>query len=276
MWTSLAAEGRTTSGWRCVPTRSARSTRGSRADRAPSTAPGIELQPAAPSCPPTTSMRPCRRRAGPGHNLVGRGGRRLELIVNQLNHERVTLCRPRLLDAELHRGPALGPGDPAADGARPIDREWVQLNLARVHARARVPPAGQLEGGLAGDNRPWMSGRPSTVKTFGPEFYLEAYRLLMEILGPRGYVKEDSPADVLRRRVGGDDPRCGHPHLRRWHEQGFQRPHRHVRPRVPTFALRTPPPNDGTPAGSFTLEVHLVADPDPTGATHLDVDPEVL
>jgi alkylation response protein AidB-like acyl-CoA dehydrogenase len=41
----------------------------------------------------------------------------------------------------------------------------------------------------------------STVKVYGSEFYVEAYRLLLEVLGQAGYVKAGSPAAVLKGRL---------------------------------------------------------------------------
>jgi alkylation response protein AidB-like acyl-CoA dehydrogenase len=39
------------------------------------------------------------------------------------------------------------------------------------------------------------------VKVFGTEFNMEAYRLLMEVIGPRAYTKADAPESVLRSRL---------------------------------------------------------------------------
>ena len=36
----------------------------------------------------------------------------------------------------------------------------------------------------------------STTKVFGTEFYLESFRLLMEIIGPQAYLKYDSPESI--------------------------------------------------------------------------------
>ncbi len=41
----------------------------------------------------------------------------------------------------------------------------------------------------------------SATKVFGTEYYIEAYRLLFEILGPSGIVTGDSPGAVLRGRL---------------------------------------------------------------------------
>ncbi len=71
----------------------------------------------------------------------------------------------------------------------------------------------------------------SATKVFGTEFYLEAFRLLMEIIGQRAYLKDG----LARRRAAGAArapvPRPDHPHLRRRHQRGAARPDRRVRPR---------------------------------------------
>ena len=41
----------------------------------------------------------------------------------------------------------------------------------------------------------------STIKVFGTEFYLEAIRLLMEIIGPRAYLERESTSSVLHSRL---------------------------------------------------------------------------
>ena len=71
----------------------------------------------------------------PAGNLVGDENDGWGLITNQLNHERVTLCSSGLLEQsylEVRRWAQQTTELPTA--RRVIDQEWVQLNLARVHA----------------------------------------------------------------------------------------------------------------------------------------------
>jgi alkylation response protein AidB-like acyl-CoA dehydrogenase len=41
----------------------------------------------------------------------------------------------------------------------------------------------------------------SSIKVFGTEFYLRAFRLLMEVIGQAGYLKRGSPAAVIAGRL---------------------------------------------------------------------------
>jgi alkylation response protein AidB-like acyl-CoA dehydrogenase len=87
-----------------------------------------------------------------------------------------------------------------ASGQRVIDAEWVQLNLARVHAKAEflklmnwkiASQAGQGLGPAAA----------SATKVFGTEFATEACRLLMEVLGANAHVRQGSAGAVLAGRI---------------------------------------------------------------------------
>ena len=57
------------------------------------------------------------------------------LITNQLNHERVTLCSSGVVERQLDDVRDWAQQTKLADGRRVIDQEWVQVNLARVHAK---------------------------------------------------------------------------------------------------------------------------------------------
>jgi alkylation response protein AidB-like acyl-CoA dehydrogenase len=145
----------------------------------------------------------------PAANLVGGENNGWTLITNQLNHERVTLCSPGVIEesfdqvrrwaaAQPGAGGGAGGGGGGGTGSRLIDEPWVQLDLARVKAKLeflklanwRVASSDHLDVADA-----------STVKVFGTEFYLEALRLMLGVMGPLGYVVENSPGAVLRGRL---------------------------------------------------------------------------
>jgi alkylation response protein AidB-like acyl-CoA dehydrogenase len=138
----------------------------------------------------------------PAGNLVGGENNGWGLIMNQLNHERVTLCSSGLLEQSYFEVRRWAQQTIEADGSRVIDHEWVRLNLAKVHAGIEFLRLHQLEGRLDRHPRtPLDISDASTIKIFGTEFYLEAFRLLMEILGPRAYLQRNSAAEVVQGRL---------------------------------------------------------------------------
>jgi alkylation response protein AidB-like acyl-CoA dehydrogenase len=89
-----------------------------------------------------------------------------------------------------------------ADGRRVIDQEWVQTNLARVHAGLEfLRLVNWKVAWTATEGRPLDVADASTVKVFGTEFYIEAFGLLMEVLGPVAYLRRGSVEAILKSRL---------------------------------------------------------------------------
>lgn len=138
----------------------------------------------------------------PVGNLVGGENQGWQLITNQLNHERVTLCSSGIVERMLDDVRAWAQETTLADGRRVIDQEWVQVNLARVHAKLEfLRLANWKVAWLAQSGAPLNPADASSIKVFGTEFYMEAARLLMEIMGDAATLQLDSPGAVLRGRV---------------------------------------------------------------------------
>jgi 3-oxocholest-4-en-26-oyl-CoA dehydrogenase alpha subunit len=138
----------------------------------------------------------------PVGNLVGEENQGWNLITNQLNHERVTLCSSGVVERQLEDTIEWAAATKLADGTRVIDQEWVQINLARVHARLEFLKLANFRvAAEATQGAPLNPADASTIKVFGTEFYLEAFRLLMEIVGPSAPVKFGSPEAVLKGRL---------------------------------------------------------------------------
>jgi 3-oxocholest-4-en-26-oyl-CoA dehydrogenase alpha subunit len=137
----------------------------------------------------------------PAGNLVGGENNGWGLITSQLNHERVTLCSPGMLQRisddvfEWARETKLG------DGRRVIDQEWVRLNLARVKAGLDFLQLMNWKVAWDGTQQRLEVADASTIKVFGTEFYLEAFRLLMEVIGERSYLAEGTPEAILKSRL---------------------------------------------------------------------------
>jgi 3-oxocholest-4-en-26-oyl-CoA dehydrogenase alpha subunit len=138
----------------------------------------------------------------PASALVGGENNGWSLITNQLNHERVTLCSPGIVERALTDVRRWAQDTKLADGRRVADQEWVQLHLARVHARLEfLRLINWKVAGAATESRPVDVADASSTKVFGTEFYLEAFRLLFEVIGERGYLKEGAPEAVLKSRL---------------------------------------------------------------------------
>ncbi|MCU1499061.1 MAG: Acyl-CoA dehydrogenase, long-chain specific, mitochondrial precursor [Acidimicrobiales bacterium] len=136
----------------------------------------------------------------PAANLVGGENNGWRLITNQLNHERVALCSAAGVQnvlAEVRRW-ALDHHLP--DGRRVIDQEWVQVHLARVHAKVEFLKLinWKIAWGVGHGLGPQDA---SATKVFGTEFTIEACRLLMEVLGQEATITAGSPGSILRSRL---------------------------------------------------------------------------
>jgi len=136
----------------------------------------------------------------PAGNLVGAENQGWRIITNQLNHERVAICPVSGLLRSLTEVRAWAQDHRLADGRRVIDQQWVQLLLARVHARAEYLKLMNWKVAWASD-KGLQPADASATKVFGTEFALEAYRLLGEVVGQAGYLEEGSPGAVLRGRI---------------------------------------------------------------------------
>ena len=127
----------------------------------------------------------------PVANRVGPENGGWRMITSQLNHERVALMMvgplARLLDEV--RGHAKQTGR--------IDKAWVRRCLAEVDAKLEVLK-------LMNWRQAWNLGRDrldmheaSGLKVYGSELYVEAYRLLMEVLGPASVIQRGSEGALL-------------------------------------------------------------------------------
>ncbi len=135
----------------------------------------------------------------PAGNLVGEENKGWPLITNQLNHERVALTSAAPVQSALAAVTDWARSAKLADGRRVIDEEWVQLNLARVHAKAEfLKLVNWRIAAAAGSPGPAVA---SATKVYGTELTIEACRLLLEVLGPGAEVRAGSPGALLAGRI---------------------------------------------------------------------------
>ncbi len=137
----------------------------------------------------------------PVGNVVGEVDRGWNVIVTQLNYERVSLASPAILERQYLETRRWAQETKLADGRRVIDQEWVRQHIARVHARLealRLLAWKNVWSDSVGKVDPAES---SAVKVYGTQTYCECYGLLLEVLGAGGILKRDSPGSVLQGRL---------------------------------------------------------------------------
>ncbi|MGW4590969.1 acyl-CoA dehydrogenase family protein [Amycolatopsis thermoflava] len=123
------------------------------------------------------------------------------LITNQLNHERVALTSAAPIISALDEVRRWAQETKQPDGSRVIDAEWVRMHLARVHAHAEYLKLRNWRIAWAAGSDELGAAEASATKVFGTELAIEAYRLLMEVVGPGAVVRAGSPGAVLRGRL---------------------------------------------------------------------------
>jgi alkylation response protein AidB-like acyl-CoA dehydrogenase len=159
------------------------------------------------------SYTPVRTMAGPGTSatyyedvrvaaeaLVGPENQGWSLITNQLNHERVALTSAAPILRSWSEVRQWATQTRLPDGRRVIDQEWVQLHLARVWARTDALKLFNWRVATQSATTP-APAAASATKVYGTELAIEAYRLLLEVLGANALVRQGSPGAILAGRV---------------------------------------------------------------------------
>ncbi|AWK71025.1 acyl-CoA dehydrogenase [Rhodococcus oxybenzonivorans] len=176
----------------------------------PTTAEGFSYTPVHTMAGPDTSATYYQDVRVPSSALVGPEHGGWALITNQLNHERVALTSAGPILTAQREVREWAQNTKLPDGRRVIDQEWVQINLARVHAKAEYLKLMNWEiasstgaDEATGDDSAHAPGpeAASANKVYGTEFATEAYRLLMEVLGPSATLRQNSPGVLLRGRI---------------------------------------------------------------------------
>ncbi|HEV2368595.1 MAG TPA: acyl-CoA dehydrogenase family protein [Acidimicrobiales bacterium] len=166
----------------------------------PTDVPGFKWTPVPTVTGATTSQTFYEDVRVPVTNLVGDENGGWRLITGQLTRERVALCSAAGVQTALGDVRRWAQQTKLPDGRRVIDQEWVQVNLARVHAKVEFLKL--INWKIAwGVDKGVSPADASATKVFGTELYVEAYRKLMECFGQEAYVKNGSPGAKLRGRI---------------------------------------------------------------------------
>jgi len=166
----------------------------------PTTAEGFSWTPVHTMAGPDTSATYYQDVRVPDSARVGAVNEGWKLMTNQLNHERVALTSAAPIQGALEAVTEWARATRRADGTRVIDQEWVQIALARVQAGVDFLKLMNWEISWQAEHAP-RPADASACKVYGTEFATEAYRQLMEVLGPVATQRQDSPGALLRGRI---------------------------------------------------------------------------
>ncbi|HLM64396.1 MAG TPA: acyl-CoA dehydrogenase family protein [Acidimicrobiales bacterium] len=134
----------------------------------------------------------------PHSALVAGVNRGWDLIINQLNYERVSLAPAGMFSQSYDDVLAWARTTKLPDGRRVVDQEWVQVNLARVRAQLEFLQLLNWKVASSGDANP---ADASATKVFGTEMFVRGYQLLMEVLGTAAAFDRGSPGAALAGRL---------------------------------------------------------------------------
>ncbi|MFT4822559.1 MAG: alkylation response protein AidB-like acyl-CoA dehydrogenase [Halioglobus sp.] len=132
---------------------------------------------------------------------VGEVNKGWRLITGQLNRERLSLVNHgpvHILFTEVAQWAAT---TTSSDGKTLIEKPWVQNNLAKVKVRLEALRMMCLKQAWAMTENNLGMAEASAAKVYGSEFFVEAYRLLLEIMGQAGILREDSPGAILQGKI---------------------------------------------------------------------------
>jgi alkylation response protein AidB-like acyl-CoA dehydrogenase len=145
----------------------------------------------------------------PADMVIGAVDGGWRLIAEQLNHERIGLaaltysgngCFDQVV--EWARGIEAG------GGGRLIDVPWVQSALGEAYALLRA--IGVMGNRVAAEvaQGSTRADLASGLKVFGTEGMIRVMRLLLDILGPVGLIRDGSPGAALRGRIEREYRKC--------------------------------------------------------------------
>jgi alkylation response protein AidB-like acyl-CoA dehydrogenase len=124
-----------------------------------------------------------------------------KLITGQLNIERLSLVTHGQVD-ELYQQVCqwAAETDATTDG-KLIEQAWVQQNLAKVKTGLEVVKLICWKQAWSMDQGALDMADASVAKVYGSEFFVELYRLLLEVMGQAGTIAADSPGAVLKGKI---------------------------------------------------------------------------
>jgi len=133
----------------------------------------------------------------PVSNTVGEVNEGWRLMTSQLNQERIALSSSGVVQRRFEQVRRWAQQTKLADGRRVIDQDWVQRNLAEVRARLEAMRLMNWKVAWEASQDRIEPADASAMKVYGSEFYIDTWRKLMEVVGPRAALRPDDPGALF-------------------------------------------------------------------------------
>ncbi|WP_235015482.1 acyl-CoA dehydrogenase family protein [Oceanicoccus sp. KOV_DT_Chl] len=161
------------------------------------------------SCTPVVTLGGVRTNATYYDNIrvpdkyrVGEINGGWKLITGQLNRERLSLVNYGPTAEMFNILVKWAQETELPAGGKVIDQPWVQMNLAKIRAGAEVLKLIAYKQAWAMTEGNLEMADASAAKVYGSEFFIEAYRMMGEIMGQAGLIKGESERSaILRGRI---------------------------------------------------------------------------
>ena len=137
----------------------------------------------------------------PESYLVGEMNKGWDLITGQLNRERLSLVNNAPVEKLLEDVIDWAKTQEGVEEEKLIDENWVQMNLAKVKTGAEALKLLCWKQAWSMTENKLNMADASVAKVYGSEFFIEAYRLLMEIVGQESILTKNSPRNILEGRL---------------------------------------------------------------------------
>jgi len=137
----------------------------------------------------------------PDSYLVGKLNEGWSLITNQLNLERLALVNHGPVEELYNNVLNLAHQTKINKDQYLTDLSWVKHNLAQVYSGIEALKLICWKQTWIMESDQLNMAEASVAKVYGSEFFIEAYRLLMEIMGELSLLKNESELSILNAKL---------------------------------------------------------------------------
>jgi alkylation response protein AidB-like acyl-CoA dehydrogenase len=137
----------------------------------------------------------------PDKYRVGEVNAGWKLITGQLNIERLSLFTHGQVDSLYQDVCQWAASTNTPKGGKLIELPWVQHNLAKVRSGLEVVKLICWKQAWTMDQGPLNMADASVAKVYSSEFFVELYRMLLEVMGQAGTIAPHSPGAVLKGKL---------------------------------------------------------------------------